>query len=158
VLMEEQLDDAPRRDVSRMLTCCCTSSDGQPQGPHPFTPHVTCGTKRVAPLDDVQGPPWQTDTVAQLQQAYAGATVLDLLLAGVTADAPDEVDQVAHLSLALFDHVLCTTPIELPDGRVVASLHAHISGWRYGLAGFTTRETPTSGLLARGRPPLPAST
>ncbi|MSZ78257.1 MAG: hypothetical protein F2667_14215 [Actinobacteria bacterium] len=98
-------------------------------------------------------------TQDQLRVEFAGLTVLDLLLAGATAVDPDELDHVAHLSLVLFDHVACTTSIELPDGRVVASLHAHISGWRHhGLRGLTTSETSMSGRLARGRPALPAPT
>lgn len=89
-------------------------------------------------------------TRAQLRETHAGVTALDLLLAGAAAETAEELDTVAHLCLTVLGHVGCLQRIHLPDGREVASLHAHIAGWRHrGLVGFTTRETYTSGRLAR---------
>jgi len=95
-----------------------------------------------------------TDTATQFRDHYADLTPGDLLLAGAAAVNFHEVDQVALLSLVLFDHQTCLAPITLPDGRVVASLHAHVARWRFHPGGFVLTETLASGRLTRRREPL----
>ena len=57
---------------------------------------------------------------------YADLTPFDLVLAAKTADTAEELDQVAHLSLALFGHLACTQPVQRPDGVLVEPLHHHV--------------------------------
>lgn len=94
------------------------------------------------------------ETAAQFRAHFEGLTPAELLLAGAAAVDDHEVDQVALLSLLLFDHITCLTPIELPDGRQVASLHAHLAHWRSRPGGFVHTETLASGPMTRGREPL----
>jgi hypothetical protein len=95
------------------------------------------------------------DTAAAFRRHFADLTPGDLLLAGVAAVTNHEIDQVALLSVVLFDHGTCLTPFELPDGSTAASLHAHLTRWRHSPGiGFVRTETVTSGRLTRGRTPL----
>lgn len=95
-----------------------------------------------------------TDTLAEFRAHHADLTPVDLLLSGAAAIDHHEVDQVALLSVVLFDHQTCLTPIELPDGRTVASLHSHVAHWRFQSAGFVAAESLAAGRFTRGRTPL----
>lgn len=94
------------------------------------------------------------ETADQLRAAFADLTPVGLLLAGAAAVNRHEVDRVALLSLLCFDHPTCLTPLELPNGRLVASLHAHIATWKHRPGGFVDAETRASGRLTGGREPL----
>lgn len=96
-------------------------------------------------------------TRAELRRLEADVTPADLVQLGAVAEGPADVEHVAYLSLALFGHRETRRRVTLPGGRVVASLHAHIAGWRHrGLVGFTDQETPGSRLAAANNPPLEA--
>jgi hypothetical protein len=94
------------------------------------------------------------ETLEDLVRRHQSVTPVDLVITGAASTTPREVDDVALLSLVLFDHTTCLTPLRLPDGRVIASLHAHVTRWRTRPGGFVDAETVTSGQLARGRTPI----
>lgn len=54
---------------------------------------------------------------------FAGTTPADVALALEFSTTAAEVDAAAHLSLVLFGHAGCTTPVHLPDGRTLPPLH-----------------------------------
>lgn len=117
-------------------------------------PSEAVGVLRRSRLED--RPTYDVDEpAAQIRAHFADLTPGELLLAGAAAVTHHEVDQVALLSLICFDHTTCLTAITLPDGRVVASLHAHVARWRLRPGGFVhTEKTLTSGRLTEGREPL----
>jgi hypothetical protein len=61
------------------------------------------------------------------RRVYADLTPADLVVAAHCAVTPGEVDQVAHLSLVLHGHRVCTQPTVLPSGRSTTSVHAAIA-------------------------------
>lgn len=72
----------------------------------------------------------QPRTRLQYKAAYGNLTPTDLALAAEFAETLDELAHVGHLSLVLFDHAGCHTPITRPDGRPVGTLHQLIAGHR----------------------------
>lgn len=61
------------------------------------------------------------------RRLYADLTAADLVVAAHCAVTPDEVDQVAHLSLLVLGHRGCTAPNNLPSGHSIGSVHAAIA-------------------------------
>lgn len=72
----------------------------------------------------------------EYKTAFARLTPFDLVLAARAAVDLEELDQVAHLSLVLFDHTGCMQPVERPDGHLVKPLHHQLIRHRTRLGGF----------------------
>lgn len=99
---------------------------------HPLSVLVRLCARCARVLERRRPAPRVLRTREEYRAAHATTTLLQLAHDAELAETAEELDAVAHLSLALFGHLACVSqPVNRPNGRTLHALLEHLRSTRF---------------------------